>query len=115
MKKVSVRKFTVLGMVLMAASAVTAAVLPGRSNDLKQDNSADNATLRSQSGLGNDVNQNIVSCVADNTQNWSCHLSLAATLTNGNGSNNAGNVTVGNTSQSTSATGHEGDTTSVHQ
>lgn len=114
MKKVSARKFTVLGMVLMAASAVTAAVLPEKSTDLKLANSANDATLRSQSGAGNDNNVGVLSCVADNDQVFSCHLSLDATFT-GTPSEAAANFTGDNTSLSTAATGHAGDTTSADQ
>lgn len=100
-----------LSLVLLIASSVTAAVLPEKINNIQDDNSIDDCTLRSKSGLGNDINQNIPSCVPDNTLNYSCRCTKN-TLTNANGSNVAGNVTIGNTSLSTSATGHEGDTTS---
>ncbi|WP_315816503.1 hypothetical protein [Paraflavitalea speifideaquila] len=85
----------------MAASAVTAAMLP-KSNDLKQINSADNGTLRSQSGDGNDLNQGVLSCVADNDLVFSCHNSAIDGVTGtGAGSDAFPNiVTVNNTSNS---------------
>lgn len=107
------KKISFLGLVLLAASAVTAALLPKKSKDLKQVNSVDNATLRSQSGVGSDFNFLVISCVADNTLNWSCHLSFDATFT-GSVSENFANRTEVNTSDSLQGTGHNGDTTSIH-
>ncbi|WP_315816504.1 hypothetical protein [Paraflavitalea speifideaquila] len=76
MKNTSARKLSILGIILMTASVVTAAILPGNSKDLKQANSADNGTLRSFSGIGSDQNNPIVSCVGDNTLRFSCHISI---------------------------------------
>ncbi len=99
MKSVSFRKLSVLGTILLAASAVTAAILPQRSNDLKVDGSADNATLRSQSGVGG--GGGALSCVADNTLNFSCHQSALQFTGTGAASDQFPNiVTANNTSQS---------------
>ncbi|OQP44586.1 hypothetical protein A4H97_09465 [Niastella yeongjuensis] len=99
MTKVSFKKLSVLGLVLMAASAVTAAVLPAKSKDAADDNSANNATLKSNSGeLGSG---GVNSCIPDvDDEVYSCHLSVGATFTNDNGTSVGANHTVGNTSQS---------------
>lgn len=112
MQKVSARKLSVLGMVLMAASAVTAAVLPTKSNDAKQVNSVDNATLVSNSGLTPGAG-GIRSCIADQQGDvvFSCHLTVNSAT--GGASEVLGNRTAGNTSNSQSGEDHEGDTTSV--
>lgn len=101
MKEVSVRKLSILGMVLLAASAVTAAVLPEKSSDMRQVNSANDGTLRSQSGAGSPDNDPIISCVPDQTQVWSCNMSTG-TITTGSGvvSDDIGVNTNGNTSNS---------------
>jgi hypothetical protein len=111
MKKVSLKKLSVLGLVLMAASAVTAAILPTNTNKL-QANSADNGTLRSQSGVGNDNNVPVVSCVADNAGDnvFSCHLTAGSST--GAASEAIGARTLGNTSDS-DGNRLNGDTTSV--
>lgn len=64
MKKVSVKNLSLLGLVLMAASAVTAAVVPDKSDSKR----VNNGTLRNFSatdaGADRDAVQNILSCIA---------------------------------------------------
>lgn len=110
MKKVSVRKLSVLGMVLMAASAVTAAVLPSKASDVKRDGSANNATLISASGV-TPGGGGVKSCVPDVAPDvvYSCHLT-DGTLT-GVASEGLGVKTQNNTSLS--ITDNDIDTTSI--
>ncbi|SDG48939.1 hypothetical protein [Chitinophaga filiformis] len=58
MKRVSVKNLSLLGLVLMAASAVTAAVMPDKSNNKR----VNNGTLRAFSN-GDSVNEDVISCV----------------------------------------------------
>jgi len=77
MKNVSLRKISILGLVLMGASAVTAAILPNNSSAKIED--ADDGTLTKniQSTTGTNV-----TCVADDTGVIvSCNVS--ATITTG--------------------------------
>lgn len=110
MKKKSLKRISVLGLVLLIASAVTAAILPNQSNNKEFINSADNATLISNSGLTPGAS-GIRSCVPDNAGDayFTCHLS-SATVT-GSASEGILVVTVGNTSNSWNIS--PGDTTSL--
>lgn len=111
MKKLSVKKLSILGLVLMAASAVTAAVLPTKNTDDKQVNSIDDATLVSNSGLTPGAG-GIRSCVPDGVGDvvFSCNISTGSAT--GAASDLAG-ITVGNTSNSLQGGTHGGDTTSL--
>lgn len=84
-------------------------MLPGESSNFQQ-NSADNGTMRGDSGSGNDNNIGVLSCVPDNDMVFSCHLTVPS-LTSSQ-SEALANFTGDNTSDSTQGTGHEGDTTS---
>lgn len=109
-------KMSLLNLILLAAAAVTAAILPKKYNDLKQANSADNATLRSLSGDGGDVNNPVLSCVWDYTLNYSCHVSLEIFTVTSNATRQSDVIqynTYANTSESQQGTGHAGNTTSV--
>lgn len=83
----------------MAASAVTAAILPNKSSNKELINSVDNATLVSNSGLTPGAS-GFRSCVADNARDeyYTCHL-CSGTVT-GSASEGILVVTVGNTSNS---------------
>jgi hypothetical protein len=92
MRKVSIKNWSLLGLVLMAASAVTAAVLPNKS-DRKITN---NGTLRNNSG-GNGA-AGVFSCIPHDTA-VSC---TANTATNSAASlDGDGKQTVNNTSRTT--------------
>lgn len=83
MEKKSLRKLSLLGLVLMGASALTAAIVPSKAADI-QGNSADNGTLRpfsADNGVGDPL---INSCVNVNPVNLSCHFT-SGTLTSGAG------------------------------
>ena len=107
MQKLSVKKLSILGIVLTAASAVTAAVMPSKSSDIKFANSADNGTLVDNSGGGGSAG--IVSCITDVNGGVSCHLTAASST--GALSEVAGRKTAGNTSDS--IPNNAADTTSV--
>lgn len=104
------KKISLLGLVLLTVSSVATALLPKKSKDFKQANSADNATLCSESGMACGSGIPPLSCVPDNTLNYSCHLTNPS-LT-GVRSDLPPNGTIGNTSISWLGTGHAGDTTS---
>lgn len=99
MRQKSLKKLSVLGLILLSASAVTAAILPNKSGFKELINSEDNATLVSNSGLTPGAS-GIRSCVPDNAgdEYYTCHLS-SATVT-GLASEGILVVTVGNTSNS---------------
>ncbi len=82
MEKKSLRKLSLLGLVLMAASAITAAIIPPKAVEIQPD-TADNATLRQLSceGVGNPL---IFSCCNINPVALSCHYT-AGTRTSGAG------------------------------
>lgn len=113
MKQKSLTKLSTLGSILLAASAVTAAIIPSKSkhNEAKQANSADNATLVSNSGL-TPAAGGIRSCVVDQAGDdyFSCHLTVSYTAT-GSLSEAMFYRTDGNTSNSWNLS--PGDTTSV--
>lgn len=117
MEKKTVRQFSLLGLVLMGASALTAAIVPSKAAPL-QANSADNGTLRQFSG-GDNANQVIVSCVVLPQQVLKCHVTVGTGTTGGAVAtiiitiNGHSYQTVGNTSQSNSLNAQ--DTTSVLQ
>jgi hypothetical protein len=106
MTKVSLRKLSVLGLVLMAASAVTAAIVPSKAKDLKQVNSDNNGILRDASGAG--TGGGVDSCV-NGDDNFDCHVT--ANTKTGNESENLLTRTAGNTSHSNS--NDSADTTSA--
>jgi len=98
MKNVSFKKISILGLVLMGASAVTAAMLPGKASVKVED--ADDGTLTNN--LQSTTNTNLT-CVADDTGVIvSCNVS--ATITTGVGNSfvdldgNGTDQTEGNTS-----------------
>lgn len=115
MEKKSVRQLSLLGLVLMGASALTAAIVPSKPAP-EQGNSLNNGTLRQFSG-GNDVVQNIVSCVVIAGAPLKCHVTAGTGTSVGAATSvvrTAGGgtyTTRGNTSQSISGDGN--DTTSI--
>ena len=69
------KKLSILGLVLMGASAVTAAILPSKAAAF--DEGADNATLQNSTNGGQ-------TCIPDLTNNFSCNVTVgAATTTTG--------------------------------
>lgn len=106
MTKVSLRKLSMLGLVLMAASAVTAAIVPSKSKAAKLENSEDNGRLLNASGLG--TGGGVDSCVFASGAP-TCHVT--ADTTTGDNSSLVGTRTDGNTSHSNSQ--DSVDTTSV--
>ena len=76
MKKISVKNLSLLGLVLMGASAVTAAVASDKSNTRR----ANNGTLRINSGISADGLAAVVSCSPRSGSAFSC-TATDATLT----------------------------------
>lgn len=111
--KKSLTKLSLLSLALLAAPAVTAAILPSmhKDNDTRQANSSDNATLYSANGVAPGAGV-VKSCVADEEIDviYSYHLTVNATKT-GASSEALGFRSVGNTSDSWPL--FPGDTTSV--
>lgn len=98
MKKLSVKKLSVLGLVLMAASAVTAAILPNNSDATKfDDGSVDNGVARIGSGAGSGAA--VLSCV-NFAATPDCHLTAVNITFTGVASSAALRHTAGNTSAS---------------
>lgn len=114
MKQKSLKKISLLSFILLAASAVTAAVLSSEPTDAKQANSVDNGTLISNSGHTPGAG-GIRSCVTDAQQDvvFSCHLTDPDITFTGIESEFPGNATAGNSSLSQANFGHIGDTTSI--
>lgn len=112
MRKISIPNRPFLKLILLSVSAVTAVILPGKSNDLKQHvNSADNGTLISNSGFTPGLG-GIKSCVTEyNDLLFSCHLTADNITFTGVFSEFIGNRTAGNTSNSNPLNSH--DTTSI--
>jgi hypothetical protein len=122
MEKNTVRRFSLLGMVLMGASALTAAIVPSKEAD-NQTNSVNNGTLRQFSG-GDGAVANVLSCVTIIVV-ANCHKTVTGEGTLGTGTTNddgdvitimqtsSGNfyTTANQTSRSRSLVA--GDTTSV--
>lgn len=101
MKRVSIKNLSLLGLVLMAASAVTAAVLPDKSNGKR----AHSGSLRVNSGAGgSEPNPVTYSCVADDPDDtvFTCTLTAASQSTGTGGTlvviNDRNYQTIGNTS-----------------
>jgi len=103
MQKLSIRKISILGLVLMAASAVTAAVLPSKSN-----NNADKfaaGSLTNADAVGVNGNLSSLTCAADTGDAITapCNHSTAdlagteTTTANASGPDST-SVTIGNTS-----------------
>lgn len=103
---------SLLSLALLAVSAIARVVLPEKpSNILQDENSANDGTLRSQSGAGSPDNDAIMSCVPDQTQIWSCHVTTESTTSNKEVfSDDILCFTAGNTSVSNAFNSH--DTTS---
>lgn len=92
MKK-SMRKFSVLGLVLTAAAAITAAIVP---SSAKSDGKVEaNGTLQT---ISNDGGVELKTCVTNVTPGVSCHITASAATTAGTAANSfaAGNVQTGN-------------------
>lgn len=81
MKKVSVKNLSLLGLVLMAASAVTAAVVPDKSSGKR----ANNGTLRlfsaTAAGADQDAPQAQLSCIPEIESVMSCTATASNTTT----------------------------------
>lgn len=73
MKSESIRKISVLGLVLMAASAVTAAILPDKSSNLRSPNGSLRQAL--ETGDGN-------TCKPDVDSDITCTASITGTTLN---------------------------------
>src|SRR5688572_2454943 len=108
MKKLAIKKLSVLGLVLMAVSAVTAAVLPNKS-DLRHGN--DNGTLRT--GIETDDASPLRTCVTnDNGGAAVCTITAASAAAStdavaGGESTVSGFQTQGNTSQTAGVAGNQ--------
>ena len=79
MQKLSIRKISILGLVLMGASAVTAAVLPSKpDNKLDKDKFAA-GSLTNNSSIPNAAAASSITCAPDtNALNNNCNASTAA-------------------------------------
>lgn len=110
MNKILLTKFSILSLVLLTVSLVTAALLPMKSNDAKRDGSANNGTLISASGI-TPGGGGIKSCISDAAGDlmFSCHVTVPTD--SGIASEGLGHKTIGNTS--TSDTDNGFDTTSI--
>lgn len=92
MQKLSIRKLSLLGLVLMAASAVTAAVLP-------KDDSKKTFNGKQQDSTGGGGNQ--VSCINQSATSYSCtYTAGTATTTNPDVPGNQPNGTSANRNSS---------------
>lgn len=111
MQRNPIQQFSVLGLILMAASAVTAAVLPAKTITI-QTNSADNGRVLVNSGVGGAQNPPVYSCIAA-AGTPDCHLSISGTGVETFVMDEYGNLydTLNNTSLSDPAIA--GDTTSI--
>lgn len=111
MRQKSLKQLSILGLMLLATSVVTAAIVHTKSNNLAQlfDDSLNDCTRISQSGLTPGAG-GVRSCTNDQAPDvlFSCHCTVS-TLT-GNASEGIGVRTVGNTSDS--ITENDIDTTS---
>lgn len=100
MKNISLRKVSILGLVLLATSAVTAAILPDNASKTKVAEGDDNGSLRA------DFTNDGVTCVPG--EGLSCNITVGTTSTfhgevnQGDSFTGAGNgiQTLTNTSQS---------------
>lgn len=102
MEKKTVRQFSLLGLVLMGASALTAAVVPTKAADVA-DGSADNGRAQ-QFSAGNDANVAILSCaIASGVLD--CHITdgTVSTVLGGNGTLVVQSVGLWDTQGNTSA------------
>lgn len=111
MERKSIRQMSILGVVLMVASAVTAAVVPDKPAD-NQTNSLNDGKLLINSGAGGSLGSPVVSCVAGASP-FACHITSSGTgaatvvITAQGGEYTTQNNT------SLSRTGVAGDTTSI--
>lgn len=112
MKKVSMKKLSILGLVLMGASAVTAAILPGKSSAFRAEGN-DNGTLKAVAdGATTDADR--LTCIADNTLNFSCNRSnLSGQTTNTSSPAGASSVRNGLTTQDQTSNSNGGYASSV--
>ncbi|MCF6402116.1 hypothetical protein L3C95_04475 [Chitinophaga filiformis] len=83
MKKISVKNISLLGLVLMAASAATAAIIPDKSNARR----ANNGTLRGNSataaGADQDASFLVISCINEVETVMSCTATADTNTTTG--------------------------------
>lgn len=108
MKKVSIKNLSLLSLVLMAASAVTAAVLPGKTNG----KAPNNGTLRQFSatvaGADQDALQGVLSCIPEQDTVQSCTATAVTGTTTANTSRDANGLqTDGNTSVTNGIAGEQ--------
>jgi hypothetical protein len=90
MQKVSAKKLSVLGLVLMAASALTAAIVPNSSNKILSDGTLKDAVDPASNDGGNVVN----TCIPRSGAN-SCNVTAGTkSSTAGEGVNGQSTVTV---------------------
>lgn len=107
MQITSARKLSILGLVLMAASAVTAAVIPGKS-DKKDVNKFQAGSITEGSAL-NDNEGSSVTCAPDTLNNITapCNASsqdgLSQTTVTGGTSNNSVSSTEGDGNNNTTS------------
>ncbi|MCF6402115.1 hypothetical protein L3C95_04470 [Chitinophaga filiformis] len=113
MKKVSVKNLSLLGLVLMAASAVTAAVVPDKSNARRINNGSLRVASDTAAGADQDAPA-AVSCVADVDTLHSCTATAGSNTTTGFFPNQSliqvggfNYQTVGNTSQTAAQQGEQ--------
>jgi len=105
MKKVSVKNLSLLGLVLMAASAVTAAVVPDKSNGRRPNNGTLRAFSATAAGLDQDAAQAVISCIPEVETIMSCTATNVTNTTTGGVAQSASAIggfnfiTIGNTSQ----------------
>jgi uncharacterized protein (DUF2147 family) len=100
MKSLSLRKLSMLGLVLMAASAVTAAILPDKAPKAKVEGD-DNGTLRE------DQTGSVVTCVARDGA-ASCNVTVGTTTTGNQGNSFTGLLNTDQTQTNTSQSAFSG-------
>lgn len=113
MEKISIKNFSLLALVLMAASAVTAAIVPDKANSKR----VNNGTLRAFSATAGSVDQDApqlvvsclalpiaVSCTATNSCTTTAFFTVESCCLLIEG---AYHQTIGNTSQTANLTGDQ--------
>lgn len=111
MQKLSAKKISILGLVLMGASALTAAVVP--SKEVKEDQGDDNGRLLQLSATVNGPNA-VLSCATASSP-FQCTKTVGSTVNSTTGSGltnsyvgvNLTDQTVGNTSDTRAVAGDQ--------
>lgn len=108
MKKLSIKNVSLLSLVLMAASAVTAAVLPDKANGKAPNDGTLRAFSATVAGADQDAAQAVISCIPDADTAYSCTATAATGTTTENTSRDGlGRNTVGNTSITADVAGEQ--------